>query len=185
MDKRELGPIARAAAGARMRETDAAARVRAEYEESPEYRIGCELLDGLTQELGISAEQAAQLLSSGARPESMDVLSRQAAAALAQLEREGRLARPASEYLQDAAFQTLLSELPAAAAVRVYEAERMAGQAAQTAEPNAEEAVLEKLRARRALPTPLRGAAPVSAQEDFTNMTSEEFERFKQRYFSR
>ena len=45
--------------------------------------------------------------------------------------------------------------------------------------------MLEKLRARRALPTPLRSAAPASAQEDFANMTSEEFERFKQRYFSR
>lgn len=41
------------------------------------------------------------------------------------------------------------------------------------------------MRARRALPTPLRSAAPVSAKEDFANMSSEEFERFKQRYFSR
>ena len=55
MNQQGMGPIARAAAAERMRETDAAARVRAEYEESPEYRIGCELLDGLTQELGISA----------------------------------------------------------------------------------------------------------------------------------
>ena len=61
MNQQGMGPIARAAAAERMRETDAAARVRAEYEESPEYRIGCELLDGLTQELGISAEQAAAL----------------------------------------------------------------------------------------------------------------------------
>ncbi len=186
MNQQGLGPIARAAAAERMRETDAAARVRAEYEESPEYRIGCELLDGLTQELGISAEQAAALLASGARPESMDVLSRKAAATLIELEREGKLQRPAGEYLQDSAFQKLLLELPAAAAVRVYDAEHGAAAAAgQPADPDAEAAVLEKLRARRALPTPLRSAAPASAQEDFANMTSEEFERFKQRYFSR
>ena len=49
MNGGKQGPIARAAAGQRMREPDAAARVRAEYEESPEYRLGCELLDGLTQ----------------------------------------------------------------------------------------------------------------------------------------
>ena len=108
MNQQGMGPIARAAAAERMRETDAAARVRAEYEESPEYRIGCELLDGLTQELGISAEQAAALLASGARPESMDVLSRKAAATLIELEREGKLQRPAGDAgrLKGADFRT-------------------------------------------------------------------------------
>ena len=69
MNKQELGPIARAAAKPGLREAYEAERVRREYEESPEYRIGCELLDGLTQELGISAEQAAALLSGSTRPE--------------------------------------------------------------------------------------------------------------------
>ncbi len=183
MNGGKQGPIARAAAGQRMREPAAAARVRAEYEESPEYRLGCELLDGLTQEFGISAEQAAELLTDGARPESMDVLSRRAAATLSRLERAGQLRRPAGEYLREHAFQQLLRELPATAAVRVFEAENM--RAAEDPGAGAEEAVLEKMRARRALPTPLRSAAPVSAKEDFANMSSEEFERFKQRYFSR
>lgn len=99
------------------------------------------------------------------------------------MERAGQLRRPAEEYLREHAFQQLLRELPATAAVRVFEAENM--RAAEEPGAGAEEAVLEKMRARRALPTPLRSAAPVSAKEDFANMSSEEFERFKQRYFSR
>ena len=185
MNKQELGPIARAAAKPSLREAYEAERVRREYEESPEYRIGCEPLDGLTQELGISAEQAAALLSGSTRPESMEVLSRRAAATLAELERAGSLGRPAGEDLQESAFQKLMCELPAAAAVRVFEAERTAREAGKQAGTDAEQAVLEKIRARRSLPAPLRNAAPVSAEEDFANMSSEEFERFKQRYFSR
>ena len=159
MNQQGLGPIARAAAAERMRETDAAARVRAEYEESPEYRIGCELLDGLTQELGISAEQAAALLASGARPESMDVLSRKAAAMLIELEREGKLQRSAGEYLQDSAFQKLLLELPAAAAVRVYDAEHGAAAAAgQPADPDARQRYSKSY--ARAARSPRRCAAP-------------------------
>lgn len=185
MNGKELGPIARRAAGARTRETDAEARIRAEYENSPEYRAGCGLLDGLTAELGISAEQAAGLFTNGKQPESMDVLCRMAAATLAELDRAGKLSRPVNAYLEDEAFTALLTEMPASAAVRVFEAEHNAKRVGAEAGANAEQDMLEKMRARRALPTQLRGNAPVSAEPDFAHMTGEEFERFKQRYFSR
>ncbi len=157
--------------------------LRTEYEESPEYCVGCALVDGLTRELGISAEQAAAMLTGGTQPSGMDVMLRRQGAVLSGLERAGKLSRPASEYLGHGAFQELLWNLPAAAAVRVFEAEEAAKRAGMG--ENAEQAVLEKLRAQRALPAPLRKSAPTSAEPDFAQMSSAEFERFKQRYFSR
>ena len=42
---------------------------------------------------------------------------------------------------------------------------------------------IEKLKARQALPTPMRTIIPVSAEPDFSTMSSEEFARFKRRRF--
>ena len=185
MTKQKQGPLARWAAEKRGQKEDEIAKLRAEYEESPEYRLGCELIDGLTQELGITAQQAAEMLSSGAHPGGMDVLSRKYAATLNEMEQAGKLGRPAGEYLDSDAFAQLMQELPLSAAVRVFEAEEAARSAKEQAGMDAEQAVLEKIRAQRALPASLRSGIPTSAEPDFARMSSEEFERFKQRYFSR
>ncbi len=160
-------------------------QVRQEYENSPEYRIGCELVDDLTKQLGIGAEEAAEMLSSKVRPSGMDVLSSRAAAILSEQEKQGKLKRPAKEYLQEAAFEALLKELPAAAAIRVFDAENAVQQAGRQAENDREQEIYEMIRARRALPRQMRPEAPAAQTPDFTNMSAEEFELFKKHYFSR
>lgn len=160
-------------------------KVREEYENSPEYRIGCELVDGLTKELGISADEAAQMLSAAVRPSSMEVLSSRAADTLGQLEKQGKLGRPAADYLKEAAFAELLRELPAAAAIRVFDAESALKQAGTAAGSEKEQEIYEALRARRALPRQMKPAAPAAQAPDFASMSGEEFELFKKQYFSR
>lgn len=160
-------------------------QVRQEYENSPEYRIGCEIVGGLTKELGLSAEAAAEMLSSGVHPSGMDMLSSRAAVTLGEMEKQGRLKRPVGEYLQEAAFEALLKELPAAAAIRVFDAENALQQADRKAESEKEQEIYEMIRARRALPRQMRPEVPAAQTPDFSKMSQEEFELFKKHYFSR
>ncbi|MBE5784398.1 MAG: hypothetical protein E7330_01215 [Clostridiales bacterium] len=169
----------------RMALEGAVKKVREEYENSPEYRIGCELIDGLTEELGISAEQAAEMLSAKVRPSGVDVLSSRAAATLGEMEKQGALKRPAKAYLEEAAFEALLKELPAAAAIRVFDAENALQQAGAQANSEREQEIYEMIRAQRALPRQMKPQAPTAQSPDFGRMSSEEFELFKKHYFSR
>jgi hypothetical protein len=45
--------------------------------------------------------------------------------------------------------------------------------------------VLEKLKARRSLPAQTRAGVTASAEPDFTQMSTEEFNAFRRRYFGR
>ena len=54
---------------------------------------------------------------------------------------------------------------------------------AKNARSDGERDAIEKLKARQALPTPMRTIIPVSAEPDFSTMSSEEFARFKRRRF--
>ena len=67
----------------------------------------------------------------------------------------------------DPGFAELLLDMPTKAAVRVYAAEKRAA--------NASKDLAEKLRARQAIPQSERPNAPVSAQVNYMNMSSEDF----------
>jgi len=173
--------FAPAAAGGKSAEA-----VRAQYENSPEYRLGCEIMDELTRSLGIGADEIAAMLGSGARPNASNVLGKQAASALAQMEKNGQLTRSMEEYLADENFIKLLREVPAQIAVRLSDAELSAKKADERAESSRSlgmQDALEKLRMRRTLPQQTRARTTASAEPDFSQMSTDEFNEFKRRYF--
>ncbi|HWR22275.1 MAG TPA: hypothetical protein VN366_02260 [Feifaniaceae bacterium] len=100
-------------------------------------------------------------------------------AELNNLLRQGRL--PAgfdlAAAVQDHVFLRLLFELPAYAAVRVYEAERRAVQAEQAAMQN----IISRLQARQGLPRPSRADAAAPSR-DYMSMSPEEFARLERDY---
>ncbi len=159
---------------------------RGQIENSVEYRLGCQLLDGLTSQFHISSEEAAAMLEDGAAPQPLQVLSTRVTQTLNTMKKEGRLTMEPEQYLEDPDFLQLIGHLPAEAAVRVYEAERgmkSAGEREAKARTDGEQNAMEKLRARQALPRPMRSSMPASAQPDFEKMSSQEFDDFKKRYF--
>lgn len=180
-------PIAdgiRAAGGAE----NAQESIRQEYENSPEYRLGCELLDALTEELGIDAETAASMLSSGTRPGSFEMIGERAASALARMQEKGELERTPEEYLEDENFIALLREVPATVAVRLADAkksEKSANERAEGERSTGRREILEQLQARKSLPRQTRAGMTAAAEPDFANMSSEEFAAFKRRIFGR
>lgn len=154
--------------------------VRAQYEDSPEYRLGCAIIDELTETLGIDAEEASAMLSLDTRPLSGDLLGREAAGTLTRMKKDGKLNREIDAYLADEGFIKLLREVPAAAAVRLSDAELNA----KSAHSEGMQEVLEKLRTRSALPRQTPVKATASAAPNFNTMSEQEFDAFKRRYFS-
>ena len=71
----------------------------------------------------------------------------------------------------DADFAALLQEYPAAAAVRIYDAEKRAAEAYQ----NAMDALTEKLSARNALPKSTRPTRAIAPTPDYMAMSGEDF----------
>lgn len=168
------------------REQASAQDVRAEYENSPEYRLGCEIIDELTSALGLGADEVAAMLSAGTRPAGNEMLSLQAAGILERMEKNGQLARGIEAYLADETFIQLLREVPAQVAVRLSDAEasaKTANERANGAHSAARQEVLETLSARRALPQQTRAKLTAHAEPDFAGMSAEEFNAFRRRYF--
>lgn len=162
--------------------------IRQEYENSPEYRLGCEMLDALTQELGLDAETAAAMLSSGTRPTSLEMIGKKAAAALEKMQQEGELERTPEEYLDDENFIALLREVPAKIAVRLADAQRSeknANERVASERSTGRREILEQLQARKNLPRQTRTGMTAAAEPDFANMSSDEFASFKRRIFGR
>lgn len=163
-----------------------AAQVRAEYENSPEYRLGCEIIDELTGQFGLGADEVAAMLSGGTRPPGSEMLGRQAADILERMEKNGQLARRADEYLEDPAFLALLREVPAQVAVRLSDAElssKRANERVDNERSAGRQEILETLSARRALPRQTRAQITASAEPDFAGMSAEEFNAFRRRFF--
>jgi len=75
--------------------------------------------------------------------------------------------------VDDPAFQQLLVEYPAAAAVRIYAAEQRANQAPQQ--------VADRLRARQSVPASTRPQQSVMPEPNFRDMSSEDFAAYKER----
>lgn len=163
-------------------EISLAEKVRDAYEGSIEYRLGCQIMDGLTQGYALNSDDAEAMLTGEYAPKSSEIVGARAAETLKRAEKEGRLARSIESYLADEGFLKLLREMPAELAIRIREAE-WAAEGARHARSDGERDAIEKLKARQALPTPMRTIIPVSAEPDFSAMSSEEFARFKRRRF--
>ncbi len=163
-------------------EISLAEKVRDAYEGSIEYRLGCQIMDGLTQGYALNSDDAEAMLTGEYAPKSSEIVGARAAETLKRAEKEGRLARSIESYLADEGFLKLLREMPAELAIRIREAE-WAAEGARHARSDGERDAIEKLKARQALPTPMRTIIPVSAEPDFSTMSSEEFARFKRRRF--
>jgi len=162
-------------------------RIRNEYENSPEYRLGSELISGMTGQFGMSPEDVAAILGSGKTPGGMEAISLKAGQELSRLAIRGMLKRPPEEYLDDPEFAGLLLEMPVGMAIRVYDAENEAKTSKKRVEEeraNGMRDVVEKLRARSTLPKQMRFDAPVSAETDYMKMSTEGFNRAKKRYLA-
>ncbi|MDR0840652.1 MAG: hypothetical protein LBN26_04610 [Christensenellaceae bacterium] len=162
-------------------ETDPLAQMLASLiTEEPAYAIGRQLIQCLCDEAGVEEAQAAALLLGGHAPGGAEALCARAASDLIALQAQGQLT-DVDSYLADAAFVQLLYEMPAPAAVRLYHAERAAGEAAERERRIGGEDMLEKLRARRSLPLPVRTGTPGGAPADYASMSSSQFAQIKKR----
>lgn len=78
-----------------------------------------------------------------------------------------------AQAYSDPAFLELLQEMPAKAAIRVYMAENKASHAGQD--------IAERLKARQAIPQSTRPQQPVTPKTDWTQVSTEDFLKEKQR----
>lgn len=143
------------------------------------YIIGQALVKRLAAETGGSEERALEALLYAA-PGGKESLCACAAQALARLKAEGRV-EDVEAYLADKGFVELLLQMPAEAALRLYDAERATQQAAHKEREAGAQDLLEKMLARRSLPSPIRGDMPAQAAQDYAAMSSAEFAALKKR----
>lgn len=161
---------------------DGADAIRSEYENSLEYRIGCAVVDAVTGAYGVSTEQAGAMLGSNTMPRGQEMIALRAAEVLTEMQKRGTLAHEPEEYLNNPAFLQLLGEMPAEIAIRVADAEA-SKESTENARSAGAQDVIEKLRSRRALPKPIRSGMSAGARTDYFDMSTEEFENFRKRYF--
>lgn len=148
-------------------------------ENEPAYIIGRQLIKRLSAETGTGEEQATEALLYAA-PGGKEALCALAARELVRLQEEGKVAN-VEDYLADKAFLEMLLQMPASAALRVYDAERSAKEAMQRERDNGAQDLLEKILARRSLPSPIRGGVPAEGKQDYASMSSQEFAALKKR----
>ena len=146
-------------------------------EQEPAYVIGRQMITKLAKEAGMGEGEAAEALLYAA-PGGVEALCACAAEGLLRLQAEGRDVEP---YLADAAFVDLLRDMPPAAALRLYDAEKAAQEAARREREIGAQDMLEKLMARRSLPAPIRSSIPAQDQTDYANMSSAAFAQVKKR----
>lgn len=110
-------------------------------------------------------------------------MGERAAKELAMLASSGEV-RDLEIYLSDPEFMASLLEMPVRAAVKLAD-ERRARKEAEAALSQARAAgeadVLEKLRARQALPLPIRPEGHLGGETDYMAMSDDEFRRIRER----
>ena len=159
---------------------NAMAHMLAELLESePAYIIGRQFIERLAAETGTGEEQATEALLYAA-PGGKEALCACAARELVRLQEEGQVA-DVEGYLSDKAFAQLLLEMPAKAALRLYDAQRAAEEAARREREAGAQDLLEKRMARRSLPSPIRGGVPAEGRQDYAGMSSAQFAALKRR----
>jgi len=110
-------------------------------------------------------------------------MGERAAKELAMLASSGEIA-DLERYLSDPEFMASLFEMPVRAAVKLADERRarMEAEAALSQARAAGEAdVLEKLRARQALPLPIRPEGHLGGETDYMAMSDDEFRRIRER----
>ena len=151
-------------------------------ENDPAYIIGSMLIKSVCDDTGLDEGAAfSMLLDGGGMPKGIAAISARAANDLMRLYEEGGIEGDIDSYLEDERFVKMLLEMPVKAALRLYAAECNADAAAKAEREKGAMAVMEKLAARRALPSPIKGNTPAAADTDYANMPTREFNLIKER----
>ncbi|MBQ2662487.1 MAG: hypothetical protein IJF80_07540 [Clostridia bacterium] len=112
----------------------------------------------------------------------MAALSVKAANDLVRLEKEGKLSKDIESYISDPDFVKLLYDMPAHVAVRLYDAETKTSLGSDAeAIKKAEQSIIEKLLARKALPVSTKSKSSASPDTDYSNMSSAQFRELSKR----
>ena len=151
-------------------------------ENDPAYIIGSMLIKSVCDDTGLDEGAAfSMLLDGGGMPKGIAAISARAANDLMRLYKEGGIEGEIDSYLEDERFVRMLLEMPVKAALRLYAAECNADAAAKAEREKGAMDVMEKLAARRALPSPIKGNTPAAADTDYANMPTREFNLIKER----
>ena len=151
-------------------------------ENDPAYIIGSMLIKSVCDDTGLDEGAAfSMLLDGGGMPKGIAAISARAANDLMRLYEEGGIEGEIDSYLEDERFVKMLLEMPVKAALRLYAAECNADAAAKAERERGAMDVMEKLAARRALPSPIKGNTPAAADTDYANMPTREFNLIKER----
>ena len=151
-------------------------------ENDPAYIIGSMLIKSVCDDTGLDEGAAfSMLLDGGGMPKGIAAISARAANDLMRLYEEGGIEGEIDSYLEDERFVKMLLEMPVKAALRLYAAECNADAAAKAEREKGAMEVMEKLAARRALPSPIKGNTPAAADTDYANMPTREFNLIKER----
>ena len=151
-------------------------------ENDPAYIIGSMLIKSVCDDTGLDEGAAfSMLLDGGGMPKGIAAISARAANDLMRLYEEGGIEGEIDSYLEDERFVKMLLEMPVKAALRLYAAECNADAAARAEREKGAMDVMEKLAARRALPSPIKGNTPAAADTDYANMPTREFNLIKER----
>lgn len=151
-------------------------------ENDPACIIGSMLIKSVCDDTGLDEGAAfSMLLDGGGMPKGIAAISARAANDIMRLYEEGGIEGEIDSYLEDERFVKMLLEMPVKAALRLYAAECNADAAAKAEREKGAMDVMEKLAARRALPSPIKGNTPAAADTDYANMPTREFNLIKER----
>lgn len=151
-------------------------------ENDPAYIIGSMLIKSVCDDTGLDEGAAfSMLLDGGGMPKGIAAISARAANDLMRIYEEGGIEGEIDSYLEGERFVKMLLEMPVKAALRLYAAECNADAAARAEREKGAMDVMEKLAARRALPSPIKGNTPAAADTDYANMPTREFNLIKER----
>lgn len=128
-------------------------------EQEPAYVIGQRMINQLSQQTGMDPGAAAEALLYAA-PAGTQALCTAAAQGLMLLQEGGQ---DVEAYLADPAFVSLLRDMPPAAALRLYDAERAAQAAADQAREQGARDMLEKSWPAATCPPPFGAIFPRTA----------------------
>ncbi|MBQ9832623.1 MAG: hypothetical protein IJO48_02715 [Clostridia bacterium] len=149
--------------------------------------IGRAVIEQLTASGELDAEAAAELLMESAPDRSnagLAALSAKAANELVRLKEAGKLNGNIDDYVADPEFVKLLYDMPTRAAVRIYDLQKQASKSGMSdadAVAKAEQSIIEKLLARKALPKSTKSSVAASPEVDYSNMSSEQFRELSKR----
>lgn len=146
--------------------------------------IGESMIRSVMEATGVTYDEAADQLLSGGMPDGVEAVSARAAQQLAELSLSGGLKGDVNEYIKDPEFISLLSKMPAEAAVMVYEANTENSDMRSSMKEErrlGEQDTLEKLLSRKTLPQSTRSSSPARTDLDFYSMSTDEFNALRDR----